>query len=822
MQRLLLLLTFTSFATAAPDSPELKAAEQALHDQLPEVALTKLERLLASPKLPEGTQQRALMLYVEAAVRSGKADRGIELTEKSALSAEPELAFWRAAALQAVGRYREALELLEKLPTEETWSLQAQAKFNQAAVLLGLGDTAEAITLLRQESQSKDRAISQRAQLWLAEAQLQQQDLPAAQATLAALPTGGGEAQKQYLLGKLEFAQGHGSAAAQRFAQVVASTEPAARSLHLPALLGVARSQRVQDQKAAAARTLAELIAASPAPAFLELAFQEFRLVNTPPDPELDKMLLGWSDSTDAAVNAPALLGLIEARETSVKIEEALQLCATFLKKYPTHPLLVEVLLRQSRMLIAQGKGDVVVQLLAPLQQPSQPPQVQAWATEVLGYAKLRAGNFSEAVKAFKVVTQKTPEPEKRLLATYQAALAKLQASAPDALPDLSEVSLTPALDADLQLERGLYAASKAAPNTERYLQTFLKRHSDHPRAFMGALALAEYSLQKASSLPDVLRNRIQTAAQLAKTPADQERVTILSLHADSLTATTEVFAKKADEFLSSHPPGSPGRSDLLFKLAERLHNAQEYAPAKVRFLQLVKEEPDSAEVEAALFFAGKASLALGVLAKGSEDEAIKLWDQVAQGKGPLRLQARLEQGKLDQRRDRDPAAALQIFDAILKSVPPPDASLKYQVLCLRGETLLVQGLEIPAKVEEALATFDQIITSNTASIYWRQQALVRKGDCFVNLKKEPEAIETYYEAMNLTPPATTASAAEADNFWFFRAGEKAIRLLEAKQNWKGALAIAQKLAEAPGPRADSSREHANRLITEHYLWQDD
>jgi TolA-binding protein len=818
VQRLLIFLTLASLATAAPDSPELKAAEQALHDQLPEVALTKLERLLATPKLPEVTQQRALLLSVEAAVRAGKAVRGIELSDKIDLSTQPELAFWRASALQAAGRYRDALDLLVKLPAEEIGPLTIQAKFNQAAVLMGLGEATEAITLLRHVGQSNDPAVSQRAQLWLAEAQLEQRDLPAAQATLAALPTGGNEAQKQYLLGKLEFAQGHGSVAAQRFAQVVAATDPAARSLHLPGLLGLARSQRVQDQKAAAARTLAELIAASPSPAFLELVFQEFRLVNTPPDPELDKLLLGWSDSNDVAVSAPAHLALIESREATTKIDDALQLCASFIKKYPTHPLLVEVLLRQSRMLIAQGKGDIVVQLLAPLQQPDQPPQVQAWANEVLGYAKLRAGNFSEAIKAFKIVTAKTPEPEKRLLATYQTALAKLQASAPEALPDLSEISLPAGLEADLEIERGLYAASKASPDTERYLQTFLKRHSDHARAFIAALALAEYSLQKSVKTPDLVRNRILTAEQLAKTPAEKERATILSLHFDSLTATPEAFAKKADEFLTSHAPGSPWRADLLFRLAERLHNAQQYAPAKVRFLQLVKEEPDSVEVEAALFFAGKA--ALGSLTKGCEEEAIKLWDQVAQGKGPLRLQARLEQGKLDQR--RDPAAALQIFDAILKSVPPPNASLKHQVLCLRGETLLVQGLESPAKVTEALATFDQVISSNAASIYWRQQAQVRKGDCLVSLKQEPEAIEAYYEAMNLTLPATTANAMEADNFWFFRAGEKAIRLLEAKQNWKAAVAIAQKLAEAPGPRADSSRERANRLITEHYLWQDE
>ena len=132
------------------------------------------------------------------------------------------------------------------------------------------------------------------------------------------------------------------------------------------------------------------MIASSTEVQFIEPAFQEFRLANTPPDSELEKLLVGWSDSTDATVAAPALLALIEAREVGGKTDEALRLCASFLGKYPTHSLLVEVLLRQSRMLITQGKGDVVVQMLAPLQQPGQAPQVQAWAAEVLGYGKLR------------------------------------------------------------------------------------------------------------------------------------------------------------------------------------------------------------------------------------------------------------------------------------------------------------------------------------------------------------------------------------------------------------------------------------------------
>jgi tetratricopeptide (TPR) repeat protein len=283
----------------------------------------------------------------------------------------------------------------------------------------------------------------------------------------------------------------------------------------------------------------------------------------------------------------------------------------------------------------------------------------------------------------------------------------------------------------------------------------------------------------------------------------------------ESLNATPEAFAKKADRFLEAHPEGAL-RADLLMKMAVRYYNTQQYAPAKARFLQLVEEEPESNLVEASLYWAGKS--ALGSLAKGCEDEAIKLWDRVAAAKGSMRMEARLEQAKLNQR--RNPPAALQVFETILKSSPPPDASLRYTVLCLRGETLMATAGDNADQWREALSGFDQVISSPDASVYWKQQACVRKGGCLENLKQDAAALEAYQEAMAYSK--NSASTNESDYHWFFRAGGKAIRLLESKKNWAAAVAIAQQLAEAPGPQADAARERANRLTTEHFLWQDD
>jgi hypothetical protein len=58
---------------------------------------------------------------------------------------------------------------------------------------------------------------------------------------------------------------------------------------------------------------------------------------------------------------------------------------------------------------------------------------------------------------------------------------------------------------------------------------------------------------------------------------------------------------------------------------------------------------------------------------------------------------------------------------------------------------------------------------------------------------------------------------------WYYRAGFEAIRIKEATGNQQGiiaAIAIADRLARTPGPRADEARKTGQRLRLEHFIWQ--
>lgn len=807
----------------AADPPELKAAAQALKDQLPEVALLKLEKAMAMPNLSAELQATIKLRLAEAAVRADKPERALQVIGNVDIPTQPELAFWKAAALQSQHHFHDAAEIYQALPEKSSWPLASEAAFNAAATLSAIGDYPAAQQALTPLLKSGEQELLSRARLWNAELLLRQRQFSEAASALSYLTNlpPALASQKEYLQGKLELETGKLPEAIARFTQLTQRNKVLGRELYHSAALSLARAQRLSGDKISAGHTLAAVINESPEAEILKSAFAEVVLCNTPPnaDPELNKLLATWTASTSSpTLNAEAWAALIASREASGQTAEALDYCNKFLSTHADSPVTPRILLLQSKLLISQGKGEQALQLIEPLKRPSQPASIRAWAAEVTAYASLHENNFAKAASALTTSAQIVDDPERKLIATYHAALAALLAN--DFTQASSIINGVPAgageqMQADLQLEQGLYSAAQGRDQAESLLETFLSANNDHPRAFEAALALAEVRLKKVATSTESMNEAISAAQKLAVTPAQQERLQLFIIHLASLSSTPEALALKIDAFLLAYPD-SDSRAELLMKLGEQYHNAQQFPPAKARFLQLVEEEPESSLVEFALFRAGMA--ALNSLTKGCEEEALKLWDKVAQLKGPLRLRARLEQGRLDQR--RDPTAALQIFDSILKAEPPADSEMRYNVLCLRGETLIATESENPAKLQEALNGFDQIITSPQASILWKQQALVRKGACLENMKQDAKALEAYHDAMEL-PLSTQSVSGEVDYKWFFRAGEKSIRVLETSANWKGAVSIAERLGEAPGAQGDSAREKANRLKTEHFLWDD-
>ncbi len=801
--------------STAAEPPDLKQAAQALRDQLPEVALAKLERLLAQPKLESSLRRSASVRLAEAALRCGKPERAAAALPNPA---SPEERFWKAAALQSLGRLTEADQLLSEWPTDATGPLDEEAAFNRASIALALQHREKAASILEPLAKSTTSRVSQRALLWLVEVHWLGNDLAAVRTGIAELEKAPLQSpfaeQLRYLKGRLAL-QDEKLTEALAFFTSVAGSKSAGTELAQAATIGLAKVQRLSGDKASAARTLGAFVTSSPESRLLDNAFAEIILCNTPPVAELNKILESWVTETNPVISPYARLALIAASEAADQFEVAVQRCKDFVMRHGASPLLPRVVLQEARLLIRQGRLPDAIALLEETKAKA-PPEFGALAAEMEAYARLRNCEFSQAARLFNEAARAAPEPEQRLLAAFNGALASLQAGQmTDAIAMIDSLPVaTKNFQADLLLERGLYAAAQGGPDADKLLATFLDSSPEHPRAFEAAIARAELALTATEFDIAGIRDKLRAAAQIAKTLDEQERLAVLELRIDSLTLDPELVAKKTTAFLEGHPE-SPWKAELLMRSGEALYNAQQYGAAKADFLRLAEELPDSPLIDTALFWAGKA--ALGSMAKGCEVEALKLWDKVAKGNGPLKVNARIEQAKLNQR--RDPAAALQLFDAILKDEPAPDRETRFAVLCLKGETLLARDAGKSDQPKAALECFDAVIQTPEVPANWKQQALVRKGVALEQLQHSGPALEAYYEAMNVHSPESAPPG--GDLFWFFRAGEKAIRLIESmpRPDWRGAVSIANRLGEAPGPQGAAARAKASRLATEHFIY---
>jgi tetratricopeptide (TPR) repeat protein len=277
------------------------------------------------------------------------------------------------------------------------------------------------------------------------------------------------------------------------------------------------------------------------------------------------------------------------------------------------------------------------------------------------------------------------------------------------------------------------------------------------------------------------------------------------------MLAPPDDYAKEAAAFLTAWPQ-SIRRVPLRMRLGEMYFRRQNFAGARQQFEQLAKDDPLHPMAEAALFWAGKSALlSLGAT---SGDDAIALWEQVYKRGGPLKLEARLQVALLKQRRN-DFAGALQLIDNIMESKPPPDAGMRRHVFCARGEILVAQNAS-PQLVAEGLASFDQLVSDPGMPREWRHEAMVRKGACLEQLKRTDEALEAWHAVLS-DPPAAEGE----DDYWYHRAGEKALRLLESRQRYEEAVTIAEKMALAPGTRGKIAAELVNQLALKYGIWRE-
>lgn len=808
-------------AKNAPDSPvtqraEYRQAVQALKDRLPEVAVARLKKLLATSAVKGAAAGQVKLLLAEALVRTGRADEALAAVSAPETRELPDSTFWHGAALAQLGRFAEAEKELAALPAESPCAVEAA--FSRASVLHALGQTAAALELLRPLLETKDADIALRARLWSAEIMLATAQ-PSAEinALLPATVTGRYAPHFRYLRARLALAAGDAKSAAEQFTTLAESGHGVPPALSQAAALGRARALQALGQKPESLGVLEKLIGQTPPPsqAVLLAAFDLFERLNVPPSAEAEGFLTIWAKSETDSLRVLARLAAMAGQEAAGRMPEALTACQALAADAAQSPLLSRVLLREARLSLAAGNREAVDTITTRLAATALTPAMKAWAAWLKGSASFDAQQFAVAAKQFLQAAKDGPEPGAKAAAAYNAALAELQSGVPDPqspLAFLDTIGSQPAriAGAEFHLERALYMAAAGMTGASDGLLAFVEALPQHPRKIEALTALAELALNTVPAEPDELKARLAAVDAAAATPAEKEAAAWLRVLAAEKSTAPDDFSKTAAAFFDAWPQ-SPQRAPLRMRLGESLFRRQNFAAARQQFEQLAKDEPGHALAEAALFWAAKSALL--TLGPASSDDAITLWEQVYKKGGPLKLEARLQVALLKQRRN-DAVSALQLLEGIMESKPPPDAATRRQVLCARGEILVAQSTSAES-LAKGLAAFDQVVADPQMPAAWRNEALVRKGAILEQVKRPDEALDAWHTVLS-EPPGK-----ETDDYWYHRAGEKVLRLLESRGRYKEAVVIAEKLAAAPGPRGQAAAETVNQLALKYGIWRE-
>ncbi len=529
-----------------------------------------------------------------------------------------------------------------------------------------------------------------------------------------------------------------------------------------------------------------------------------------------------WSnDSTfpDRQLAAQYYNILIDSNPNEEQLVERLE---TFITQNPKHPLSREALL----ML-----GSI---------SPSTALQFSGNENAEESIMLKRQINFNSAVKQFQeksfddakdtfLEVSSQLEGRQRERALFNSAIASLYSGDDQTFASLEkdfakDGNFASAMHADLLFLGGLFYASKANPQAFNLLTRFTQSYPEHTSFVDARLALAELYLNQVPAQPLAAREVFKTLENIELSPTRKERLNYAELWTELLTGDSPLVLEKATAFLVQWPY-SKLRPAVSMLLASEFYNQRKYVEAKEAFLRVARDFPESNQKETALFFAAKTAQAAERTTPSVTDPDIDgHWDQIISQGGPLAHQARHEKSlnliKLD-RFDE----AIQILDEIIQTTTTAASDLRIAAHCDKGYALYMKALALGKESKTlnlAADEFAEVVRDSHATRAWSYQASVRRGKCLELIGRENIALEIY-QSLTLESeenPAPQIGSSPVDEYnWLYRAGFSAIEILEKKQDWAGAVQLAETLAQRSGPRASETQRRASRLRLKHFVW---
>jgi TolA-binding protein len=797
------LLLFISAALLCPallpaKAPEESAAEQlrlarrALTLGFPHAFLPSLETISQSPTATPTQRDQARLLLAESLLASDQAAAATELLEQ--IPPSPGVSLLQAQAWQKQKKWDQALAAYESAASSDDLPLRARAALGAAACSTAQGNTAAARTWLQKippDSPSFVPAKLEEARLALIDNQPGQ-----AEKLLESIPLipPAWQADFTYLKASTLLAQGDANGALLTLGKIGSPTSDRPADEKMVVLQARCLLAAGEEFKAESLleQYLRRALGAAPRLAALELLDSIYASQESPSISELRRLS---ADNSQPLRSLDAGYFLARAEQRTGRTTSALGWFRRVATEHPSPELAQSARLAAAEILLATNDLPAAEKELAGLSLPE--------ADFLRGQIAYQQNDFHRAEAAF---ARALASPTLHAEALFNAAVSRTLAREPGEpnpwLSLLENETKTSHLANRLRLLTALEAARQRSPRTD---DLFRDAWPD------SAIPWAEWRLISSDSTG---ATRLLLAAQASADSTDPESSEFLQIFlSDDGTPTGQERAMAAAKsFLQKYPDSSRLR-EATFKLAELEFNRGDYLAARARLEQLATDFPTGPEGQQAWFLAGVASARL--LQEDAIEQALLHFEEAAKTENELGWRARFEQALLLSARGA-PNEALVLLNRVLAGSTDP--SLRSATLIEKGDTLFALASAPgapPETLEEAISTWQDLGTDPAAPLSWKEQALVKAGTALEKAQRPREALQNYYRVL------LGREAATPEDFWFFKAGFEAARILESQADWAEAIRIYERLGQMQGPRAAEASARANRLRLEKFLWNE-
>jgi len=739
---------------------------------------------------------------------------------------------------RVIGSLSNALSTINPL-SKEPLETRENGKLRHARALFAAGQTEEAEKLLATLKPAADSDLAHQAALLRARHALASGKSEEARKQLEELSAAGPKPpvryETAYLLGELLARGGEHEAALKQFDIVTGSETAYPRTIVAEAWFArgnsLAATQKPDEAMVAFEqvylRSQNQALKLAAFRRYLELAREKAQLAEA-----VERLRTFVRDNQEQPNAAAALYAISRALADNDETEQAIGNLEALLTAYPggswTRPaqfLLGELhrkrgdypAARQALLASRSGDGSDLLSRQADFQ---------------LGQMAYGRRNYSDAAAAFRRASRGNDALAEDALMNLQLSysqsddLAKLRESATilrQQFPQSAYLPRLPLLEGTVLERQGkleeaesVYAMALAAMPKSADQK---KKPGENVRAELlirqAELLEARGASRQATKLYEEFAKQLPNAPEVV----DAKRRSILAAKASGRISPQEAI-KRLKALQAAHPK-DPLAPRIAMHVGEHYHAAGDYVSAQNQFLKIASDYPDHSLSDAARFSAG-----LAAAAHGDYDDAVAILEKV-RSESPLKTDARLLQGKIYHRQLRF-QDALTIFDSLLKSVD--DGPLFAEALLRRGHCLFAMAERDPVQYELAAAAYGQLIDSGQGDAAQRNEAGFRRARAFEKLGRPEEALALYMEvAQNgmvtetggevSNPESIPVVLDETEILWRTKAGLEAGRLLQAREDWRGALRVYRKLEAMGGPGASQLKSLINRIRRDHYIF---